>query len=105
MTDDLEKVKADIIRAREWAWEHFNADQEEDHILAKPTFDMEYPEPDEIEVWPRSYGRRLFPSLRYKLAWKPGGQLVWVSQRPFYGIELVIGSESVQTEWERVTRR
>lgn len=89
MTEDL--IKANIMRARKWARKHFNVGQEEDHIWAPPTFDMEFPNPDEIQVWARCYGRRMYPSVTYKLAWRDE-QLMWVCRNPFSGAktELVV---------------
>lgn len=89
---DIEQVKKDIIHARKWARKYFNVEQKEDHVLALPTFDIEYPEPDKIQVWPRSYGKRLEPSFTYTLTWI-GKSLVWRTRNPFLDtrIDLVVG--------------
>ncbi len=48
-TRSMREIKRDIMKARKWARKHFNTAQKEDHLLASPTFDIEYPEPDKGE--------------------------------------------------------
>jgi len=88
---DLDQIRMDIHQAREWAKDHFNVHQEEDHILAPPTFVVEFPEPDRMVVWPRLMGQKLQPGTHYRLAWR-GRMVIWVGKNPLTGqqFELIV---------------
>jgi hypothetical protein len=88
---DIEEIKQDIEKARRWARKHFNVGQKEDHLLARPTFDIEYPGPNKIQVWPRFYGKRMMVSFTYTLIWV-GEMLIWRARHPFHGtvIDLIV---------------
>lgn len=81
MTENLERIQADIKTARAWAKKHFNAYVDEvttpSHLLAKPTCDVTFPEPDTMQVCPVTYGELMLVALaEYRLCWKSGG-LYW----------------------------
>ena len=81
MTDDLDAIKADIAKARQWALDHFNAYVDEEttpsHLLAAPTALVEFPEPDTMTVCQVSYGEAVEAvTAEFKLCWK-GRRLVW----------------------------
>lgn len=101
---NIEQIKEDIVRARKWARVYFNVGQKEDHVLAPPTFDIEYLGPDTIRVWPRSYGKRLEPYFTYTLIWA-GESLIWRGENPFLStrIDLVIGEATTdEAAFQRV---
>lgn len=80
---NINQIKKDILLARNWAREHFNA-HGPDGILDPPAFKVNIgARPDEIIVWPRSYGRTMQPSIRYRLCWKNDG-LYWKGHNPFH---------------------
>jgi len=81
MTEDLQRIQIDIERARAWARQHFNAYVDEEttpsHLLAKPTCDVTFPEPDTMRVCPVVYGELMLVALaEYRLCWKLTG-LCW----------------------------
>lgn len=83
MTDELLVVRADIAFARKWARKHFNAYIDEEttpsHLLAQPTMNVEFPEPDTMHVRPMSYGKALggLTEAKFRLCWKGKNGLVW----------------------------
>lgn len=66
---------ADLKRAQAWALKHFNVGTDGDGLLDKPTFEIDFEE-DRMTVYPRSYGQRLVPGIRYRLKWFDG-QVGW----------------------------
>ena len=82
MTDDLQQIQVDIARARTWAKRHFNAYVDEETtpsnpFFAKPTFDVSFPEPDIMQVWPITFEQPMIvATAEYRLCWKPDG-LYW----------------------------
>lgn len=77
----LEDIKADIGKAREFIRKRFNAYVDEEttpsHLLAKPTFLIEFPDVDKAWVWPVTYGMPMIgASAEYRLCWK-NGKMYW----------------------------
>lgn len=84
---DVNSIKMQIQIAREWALEHFNAENAENERLVsyfnfvKPSFFVEFHTPDTMIIWPSIMGRKGFPSIHYRLAFNP---LEWHGTHPFY---------------------
>lgn len=68
---DLEQIKKDIERARAWAERHFNVGGSST-LLDPPACEIDYPEPDQMVVFPVLYGERLGLGVRYRLKWQYG---------------------------------
>lgn len=86
---DVEYVKKEIARAREFARWHFNAEEAEEPLftvgengemqLKKPSFFVEFPEPDEMIVVPSVVGKKGTFEIAYRLVFKNDGRLLWRS--------------------------
>jgi hypothetical protein len=75
---DLQNIQRKIGQARAYAELYFNADQEEDHLLAPPTFYVEFPDVDRMVVCKRNYGQRmLITTASYRLAFLEDGSVEW----------------------------
>ena len=66
---DLNQVKRDIQRARTWARKYFNVEGP-DGFLDPPAFGVEFPEPDQMVVYPRLWGKRMSIGVEYRLKWE-----------------------------------
>lgn len=73
-----------ITIAREWARQHFNADNaenpkimNEDFSLVKPSCFVEFPSPDTMLVNPSIMGTPSGIIIMYKLAFRNDGTMAW----------------------------
>lgn len=91
--EELERIKADLQLAMEWANKHFRSDLSEeagmidkDGNLVPPHSRVEVLAPDKIAVTPMMFGQALLPvPFIYRVHFKQDGGLTWEGRNPLNG--------------------
>jgi hypothetical protein len=86
--DELPKIKADILRARAWARQHFPEGTVENSnpLLNSPKFHLEF-KGDILKVFPMFFGKTSEVFVSYRLTWKRG-HVMWEVFHPWAGFPI-----------------
>lgn len=90
--EELRTLKEIIDFAQEWGRIHFNADQAEDPRIVDenfnflpPSFFVEFPMPDCMNVTPSILGKKTWMTFEYRLHFKRYGVVTWEAKNPLTG--------------------